>query len=74
MELFFVFLIFNQETETFSVNIDDFQAFIITQQLSQFRDVNIHTSCGEIIFFLPDFPQGQISRHEIVTVHTKKLQ
>ena len=51
-------LMLYHQPETLAMHIDDFHALIIPKELAELGNIHIHTSGGEIVFFLPNLSKG----------------
>ena len=58
----------------FSVNVDNLNRIVFLQMFTQFGDINIHTTCIEVIIINPDSLQGKVTLKNLVCMSTQQTQ
>ena len=59
---------------TLSMDVDDFDAWIILQVLAQLGDINIHRTRIEVVVVNPDGLQGEVTLQNLIGVRTKQSE
>jgi hypothetical protein len=63
-----LFLFWCDEFITFTVDIDDFNLWVILQMLAQLGDIHIHRTGIEVVVVNPDGLQGEVALQDLVGV------
>ena len=62
------------ELVALSMNVDDFDAWVILQMLAQLSDINVHRTCVEVVVVNPNGLQGEVTLQDLIGMSAKKTE